>query len=411
MRPHRIENAVPKRGYRRGVEVGGRRGLPASNTEPEGGRLSEGNGGRSAAGTKPNGEAAGTRESRGGVARLNVFAAIRHGDIVGSILLTIAVMAVIVLAFGGNPWTVAKTIINNSLAEEIFLGQTIMTAAILTLTGLAAAIPFTARLWNIGGEGQMFAGAVVAVTLGIMLPAGTSHGLFVLILIVGAAAGGAVWGSVPGVLKAYFGINEIVTSLMLNFLTFFAANYVVTQAWPEIYAQLQSKEIHDNARFPDFWASAKVDISVFIALAAALAAWILITRTSLGFSIRSVGANPRAARLAGVRTRLVTVSSFVAAGAAGGLAGAVTVGGIHHDLALDLWISNYGYVGIAVALLARLNPMAVLPAAFIFSTLRVGSNSLQAAAGISSSLGEVLIATFVIMLMVTGAIKFRYAQH
>ncbi len=377
--------------------------------------MSEGIGGKNAAGTeastKVNTAASAATAGRSRWARLDVLAAIRHGDILGSVLLTIGVMAVIVVAFGGNPWTVAKTIINNSLAEQIFLGQTIMTATILTLTGLAAAIPFTARLWNIGGEGQMFAGAVVAVTLGIMLPEGTSHGLFVLILIIGAMAAGAVWGSVPGLLKAYFGINEIVTSLMLNFLAFFAANYVVTVAWPEIYAQLQSQEIHDNARFPDFWASAKVDISVVVALAAAAAAWLLITRTSLGFSIRSIGANPRAARLAGVRTRLVTVSSFVAAGAAGGLAGAVTVGGIHHDLALDLWISNYGYVGIAVALLARLNPMAVLPAAFIFSTLRVGSNSLQAAAGISASFGEVLIATFVITLMVTGAIKFRYAQN
>ncbi|MCY3560338.1 MAG: ABC transporter permease [bacterium] len=372
--------------------------------------MSEGSGG-SAAGTDMRTGAGAAPAGRPRRARLDALSAIRHGDLIGSILLTIAVMAVIVVAFGGNPWTVARTIVNNSLAEEIFLGQTIMTAAILVLTGLAAAIPFTARLWNIGGEGQMFAGAVVSVTLGIMLPEGTPHGLFVLILIIGAAAAGSVWGCVPGLLKAYFGINEIVTSLMLNFLAFFAANYVVTVAWPEIYAQLQSQEIHDNARFPDFWASAKVDVSVFIALAAALAAWLLITRTSLGFSIRSIGANPRAARLAGVRTRLVTVSSFAAAGAAGGLAGAVTVGGVHHDLALDLWISNYGYVGIAVALLARLNPMAVLPAAFIFSTLRVGSNSLQAAAGISASFGEVLIATFVITLMVTGAIKFRYAQN
>lgn len=410
-RAHPIETRGRKRANVAPRNPGGRCIRPAPVLRAEGGRLSEGNGGRSAAGTKPSGNGALGAGGPDGPARLNILAAVRHADILGSILLTVAVMAVIVVAFGGNPWTVAKTIVNNSLAEEIFLGQTIMTAAILILTGLAAAIPFTARLWNIGGEGQMFAGAIVSVTLGIMLPEGTSHGLFVLILIAGAAVGGAVWGSVPGVLKAYFGINEIVTSLMLNFLAFFAANYVVTQAWPEIYAQLQSQEIHDNARFPDFWASAKVDISVFIALAAAVAAWVLITRTSLGFSIRSIGANPRAARLAGVRTRLVTVSSFTAAGAAGGLAGAVTVGGVHHDLALDLWISNYGYVGIAVALLARLNPMAVLPAAFIFSTLRVGSNSLQAAAGISSSFGEVLIATFVIMLMVTGAIRFRYAQN
>ena len=342
--------------------------------------------------------------------RLEVLAVWRHGDVLGALLLTGAIMALIVLAFGANPWTVARTIVKNSLAQQIFLGQTIMTASLLVLTGLAAAIPFTARLWNIGGEGQMFAGAIVAVTLGITLPAGTPQGLFVLILIFGAAMGGAVWGSVPGLLKAYFDINEIVTSLMLNFLAYFAANYVVTVAWPEIYAQLQSKEIHDTAHFPDFWGTAKVDISVFVALAAALAAWVLLTRTSLGFSIRSIGANSRAARLAGVRTKLVTVSSFAAGGAAGGLAGAVTVGGIHHDLALDLWISNYGYIGIAVALLARLNPMAVLPAAFLFSTLRVGSNSLQAAAGVSPTMGDVLIATFVITLMVTGVIRFRYAQ-
>ena len=342
--------------------------------------------------------------------RLEVLAVWRHGDVVGALLLTGAIMALIVLAFGANPWTVARTIVKNSLAQQIFLGQTIMTASLLVLTGLAAAIPFTARLWNIGGEGQMFAGAIVAVTLGITLPAGTPQGLFVLILIFGAAMGGAVWGSVPGLLKAYFDINEIVTSLMLNFLAYFAANYVVTVAWPEIYAQLQSKEIHDTAHFPDFWGTAKVDISVFVALAAALAAWVLLTRTSLGFSIRSIGANSRAARLAGVRTKLVTVSSFAAGGAAGGLAGAVTVGGIHHDLALDLWISNYGFIGIAVALLARLNPMAVLPAAFLFSTLRVGSNSLQAAAGVSPTMGDVLIATFVITLMVTGVIRFRYAQ-
>ena len=342
--------------------------------------------------------------------RLEVLAVWRHGDVAGALLLTAAIMALIVLAFGANPWTVARTIVKNSLAQQIFLGQTIMTASLLVLTGLAAAIPFTARLWNIGGEGQMFAGAVVAVTLGITLPGGTPQGLFVLILIFGAAMGGAVWGSVPGLLKAYFDINEIVTSLMLNFLAYFAANYVVTVAWPEIYAQLQSKEIHDTAHFPDFWGTAKVDISVFVALAAALAAWVLLTRTSLGFSIRSIGANSRAARLAGVRTKLVTVSSFAAGGAAGGLAGAVTVGGIHHDLALDLWISNYGYIGIAVALLARLNPMAVLPAAFLFSTLRVGSNSLQAAAGVSPTMGDVLIATFVITLMVTGVIRFRYAQ-
>ena len=325
-----------------------------------------------------------------------------------STLLTLLAVAILILAIGSNPWDAAEAIVNGSITKQFFLGQTIMIASILTLTGLAAALPFTSRLWNVGGEGQMFMGGTFAVALGIELPDGTPRAVFIVVIIVGAFVGGAFWGFIPGALKAWFGASEIVTTLMLNFVAIFIASYFISDVWPDPFSQ-KTTSIAENAQFPEFWDKANVDISVFIAIIGAAVAWFIINRTALGFSIRAIGANPNASRLAGVRTRRVTVLTFAIAGGFAGLAGAVAVAGIFDDLDIN-FSSNYGFVGIAVALLARLNPKLVIPAAFLFSMLRVGSNSLQASAEISPSLGDILVAVFVILLMVTGAIKFRYAE-
>lgn len=328
-----------------------------------------------------------------------------------AILLTLAIMSAIVAAFGANPATVARAIVENSVTRQLVLGKTIMAATILILTGLAAAIPFTARLWNIGGEGQMAAGAIASVTLGLTLPETIPPGLFVLILVIGGALGGTVWGLIPGLLKAYLNISEIVTSLMLNFVAFWATSHVVNVVFSDVYTQQNTAKMPENARFPVFWTTADVDIGVFIALGAILLAWLMLTRTSLGFSIRAIGSNPHASSLAGVKTRKVTIASFATAGFAAGLAGSIAIQVIlNYRLAETFTGNNYGYIGIAVALLARLNPLAILPAAFLFSALEVGSNSLLAEAGVSTSLGDVLIATFLILLLTTGIIQSRASQ-
>lgn len=326
-----------------------------------------------------------------------------------SLAITLVMVAVLILAIGANPWEAAKAIIKGSLIEPFFLGQTLMIASILALTGLAAALPFTSRLWNIGGEGQMFAGAMAAVALGIELPPSTPRVLFIAIVILGSFLGGAIWGLIPGALKAFYGASEIVTTLMLSFVAVFVANYIIAEVWPDPFSQ-KTVSIAENAQFPTIWDDGTVDISVLIAIGAAALAWLLMTKTSLGFSIRAIGANPNAARLAGVRTKQVTLLTFLVAGGFAGLAGGVAVAGIFDDLDLN-FSSNFGFIGIAVALLARLKPSLIIPAAFLFSMLRVGSNSLQASADISPSLGDIIVAVFVILLMVTGAIRFRYAQN
>lgn len=326
-----------------------------------------------------------------------------------SLFITLVIVAAFILAIGANPWDAGRAIVEGSLTKKLFLGQTLMIASILALTGLAAALPFTSRLWNIGGEGQMFAGAIVAVSLGIKLPEGTPRPLFIAVILVGSFIGGGFWGFIAGALKAWFGASEIVTTLMLSFIAIFIANYIIADVWPDPFSQ-KTVSIHDNAQFPEIWQSANVDISVIIAIVAAGLAWMLMRGTALGFSIRAIGANPNAARLAGVSTSRVTILTFFIAGGFAGLAGSVAVAGIFDDLDIN-FSSNFGFLGIAVALLARLNPPLIIPAAFLFAMLRVGSNSLQAAADISPSLGDILVSVFVILLMVTGAIRFRYAQN
>jgi simple sugar transport system permease protein len=290
-----------------------------------------------------------------------------------ALVATLAAVSIFVALLGANPVDVFDAIIRGSLGTSFNISQTVTVMSILILTGLAAAIPFSARLWNIGGEGQMTAGAVAAATLGIVLPEDLPRLLFPLIVLGGAAIAGALWGFIPGYLKARFDASEVVTSLMLNFVAAFIAVWVIS------------------------------------ALAGAVASWIFLAHTRLGFSIRAIGANARASRLAGILTNRVTILTFLSAGALAGLAGALIVLGRDHSLQQN-FSANFGFIGIGVALTARLRPLAVIPAAFLFAILRVGSSSLQASAGLASSVGEVIVALLVMMLIVTGVIKFLYPE-
>lgn len=316
-------------------------------------------------------------------------------------------LALVVLLLGASPVATLRAILTGALGTTFNLGQTVTIASMLTLTGLAALVPFSARLWNVGAEGQMFAGALGAAAAGIMLPEGLAPIVFVPVAIVVAAACGALWGAIPGVLKARFDASEIVVSLMLNFVAIGLATLAITEVWPQGFAP-QTEYVADNATLLRFLPGTLVDTGVFVALIAAAVAWVVMNRTAVGFSITAIGANDRAAKLAGIRTARVTVTTFVIGGAFAGLAGAVAVLGIHHSL-VSGFSANFGFLGVAVALLARLNAAWVVPSALLLAIARVGSNGLQAATGLSPSIGEVLVAVLIVLLMVTGVIRFRYA--
>ena len=196
---------------------------------------------------------------------------------------------------------------------------------------------------------------------------------------------------------------------MLNFVAMALAAWVIFHVFPAGFVQ-RTKTILLTAKLPRPFEGWFVDIGIFFSVLAALIIWVVISKTRLGFSIRLIGANSRASKLAGIKTNSITIWTFLLAGAMAGLAGAIIVQGRDHALLQD-FSANFGYIGIGVALVARLNPIAILGSAVVFAILRVGSNSLQAGAGLSPAVGEIIVATFVVLLMLTGVIRFQYPEN
>jgi ABC-type uncharacterized transport system permease subunit len=320
---------------------------------------------------------------------------------------TMAVFSGLIALLGESPAVAFEAIYEGSIGNRFNLGQTAMIASLLVCTGLAAAIPFSARLWNVGGEGQLWLGAFAAVALALTLPAGMPSWLVITVTVAGSAAAGAVWGFVPGILKATINANEVITSLMMVFIAIQVGNYAISTLFPSQSNQTES--IPHDAAFPTIWTGTLVTAGAPLAAGAVLLAWVLMSRTSLGFEIRAVGLNQNAARMNGMRVGRVAVLAFVIGGAFGGVAGAIAVLGINEAL-ISGFSANFGFIGIAVALLARLNPAWIVPSAFLFAALRTGSNGLQAETAISTSVGEVLVATFVVLLLAFGVIRLRYAE-
>lgn len=321
---------------------------------------------------------------------------------------TLVAMSVLVWALGASPIQVVKAIAVGALGNSFNIGQTVVTTGILIATALAAAIPFSARLWNVGGEGQMTVGAIAAAVLGIVVSETWPRWVLVPLVMFGAMAAGALFGAIPGWLKARFDASEVVTTLMLNFVATSAAAWIIFEVYPEGFVQ-RTESIHVGAELTRPIEGSLIDIGILVAVSAAVIAWLVMRHTRLGFSIRSIGANGRASRLAGIRTGRVTVQTFLMAGAFAGLAGSLIVQGRDHSLLQD-FSANFGFVGIGVALVARLHPLWIIASAAFFAVLRVGSNNLQAGAGLAPVVGEIVIATFVILLMVGKVIRFQYPE-
>jgi ABC-type uncharacterized transport system permease subunit len=322
---------------------------------------------------------------------------------------SIGIFAALIALLGSNPWDSAQALWNGSLGNRFNFGQTVMNTSLLSLTGLAAAIPFSAHLWNIGGEGQLWAGAFVAVGVAIEMPGHLPSWLVVPLTVGACTVGGALWGLVPGLLKAAFNANEVITSLMMTFIAVSLGNYAIDTLWPQ-GASNTTAYVPDSSLLPSIWTGTLVTAGAPLAVAAVFVAWVLMSRTSLGFEIRATGLNPNAARMNGMQLGRVAILTFVIGGAFGGMAGAIYVFGINAALPSGFDTAHFGYLGIAVALVARLRPAWIVPSAFLFAALRTGSNGLQAQTGLSTTVGEVLVATFVVCLLAFGVIRLRYAE-
>ena len=280
--------------------------------------------------------------------------------------------------------------------------QTLVYTTPLVLGGLAVAFGFKAGLFNIGAQGQFLVGALGAVIVGVALAGAPAPVAIVAATIAGIVAGG-LWGFIPGFLKAVSGAHEVVSTIMLNYVAVQLLAALVSG--PLKVPKSPSPVTYDvgNAAFPIFLGNTG-HLGIILAILAAGLVWWLLYRTTWGFEIRSVGASPDAARYAGMRPKLLTVATMTFSGALAGLAGTSVLLGVSHSMTSSFG-TTVGFDSIAVALLARSNPLAVLPAALLFGSMRAGAGLMQINAGIPVELVDVLQATILLFLVASPVLR------
>lgn len=289
------------------------------------------------------------------------------------------------------------------------VSDVLVRATPLALTGLAVAIAFRGGVWNIGADGQFLAGATLAAWIGVML--GATHVALPLALLAGAAAG-AVWAGIAGVLRSRFGVLEVISTIMLNFVAAFGVSYLVRGPLQEpTHVYPQTSSIGTAAELPVLVPGTRIHAGVLIALALAMVAWWAMRHTAAGFRLRATGANPFAARSAGlVDAERVTMRAFLLSGALAGLAGAGEVCGVTYALYENL-SPGYGYTAIAVALLARLNPIGTFVAAILFGALEVAASALQREAAIPSTTATVVEAAVILTVITVADWRARRVER
>ena len=283
--------------------------------------------------------------------------------------------------------------------RNAFLSGTLVRAIPLCLVGVGLAIAFRAGVFNIGGEGQLLLGAVAATLVALSL--GPSLGAASIPVGMAAAAiAGAGWAGIAGYLRARFGVLEVISTIMLNFVAMNLVSYAVRGPLQEptgIYPQTAT--FADAARLPRLFTDARLHAGVFAAVIAAVAAWWFLGRTASGFRLRAAGASPSAARVSGrLNVARASLVAMIVSGALAGLAGGIEVTGVTYALYENV-SPGYGFSAIAVAVLARLNPLAVIPSALFFAVLETGALGMQRDAGVPSTFAAVLEATAILAVV------------
>lgn len=321
-----------------------------------------------------------------------------------AIAFTLLVSALLVLWAGAPVGQTYSLLLKGGFGSVFALSETLTRAVPLILTGLAATVAFKARLFNIGAEGQLYAGALAAVALG-GLHGGTgfemSPWLLFPLMMLAAAAAGALLLLGPALLKTKLGVDEVVTTLLLNFIMLLAVSLMLdgpmkdpaAMGWP------QSVALQSDLELSKLIAQTRLHTGLIGAAILAVALWALMKFTVLGFDIRALGANARAAAFAGVPVTRTVVLVALMSGALAGLAGAIEVAGRTGYVTLDM-SPGYGYSGIVIAMLAALHPLSVLVASVFVAGVLVGADSMSRAVNVPTYIADVIVAASLISVLV-----------
>lgn len=305
----------------------------------------------------------------------------------GAIMLALILGGVLIAFAGGNPFASYAHIARASFGSVGVLSDTIVKATPIILTALACSIAFRMKLWNIGAEGQFIMGAwgASAIVLAPVLAAETSRWLFIPVMAIAGMVMGAAWGFIPGFLKARFNVNEIISTLMLNYIAISWANFWVFGVWTEGGFQMSPMfpqtawlpRLSEYAESIPAFRGLTTHAGLILGIIAAIVLWFIVFRSRWGYEIRLIGDNPRAATYAGISITRNTVWVMMLSGALAGLGGMSEVSGVVHRLQTAPIAAGYGFTGIIVAWLAKLNPLVIILVSVLFGALILAGREIQ----------------------------------
>lgn len=324
-----------------------------------------------------------------------------------ALVMTVVIASTLAMVAGGDPMSVLGLILKGAAGSKFALLETLNRATPLIFTGLAVAVAFRAKLWNIGAEAQLYAGAVITVVLGTGALQWPAFALIPTLAVLAMLAGALVL-LIPALLKTRLGVDEVVTTLLFNFIFLLFVSMLLEgplkdpmgMGWPK------SARLIPEARLPRIIDGLRLHWGFGLALISALIVWLIQARSTLGYEMRAVGLNAEAARFAGIPVTRVILKTALLSGGLAALAGFSEVSGLKGSLTLDL-SPDFGYTGIIVAMLALLHPMGVVVAAIFVAGIFVGADSMSRAIGVPSYLADIMLAT-ALLLMVLAILFTRF---
>lgn len=329
---------------------------------------------------------------------------------IAAVVIGLVISGLLLLFMKVNPLDVCGQALQKIVTDKYNLGEILVKATPLIFTSLAFAFTYNANLFNIGAQGQFTMGAIIAVALSLGLQDSLPTWLLLLLVLLGSFAGGAAVGGLIGGAKAKFHANEFLVSMMSTYVITNFMDYLLRTSLQETKAEyMQTDAISSSAYLPNIIPGTRVHLGFAIAVAAAVAAWILLNKTQLGFQIRAVGKNADASRLGGISSGKIYVISFMIAGGLAGMAGLTEINGVQHMLLRD-FNASIGSYGIGIAILANGNPLGCIFASLLFGFLNVMGTTMGRLPGLNIPASIIELIEGVVMICVIISYAVRYAM-
>lgn len=327
-----------------------------------------------------------------------------------AVVIGLVISGLLLLFMKVNPLDVCGQALGKIVTDQYNLGEILVKATPLIFTSLAFAFTYNANLFNIGAQGQFTMGAIIAVALSLGLQDSLPTWLLLLLVLLGSFAGGAAVGGLIGGAKAKFHANEFLVSMMSTYVITNFMDYLLRASLQETKAEyMQTDAISSSAYLPNIIPGTRVHLGFLIAVAAAVAAWILLNKTQLGFQIRAVGKNADASRLGGISSGKIYVISFMIAGGLAGMAGLTEINGVQHMLLRD-FNASIGSYGIGIAILANGNPLGCIFASILFGFLNVMGTTMGRLPGLNIPASIIELIEGIVMICVIISYAVRYAM-